>query len=442
MERLRRALVQANGTPERGACPAGLAVLFLDLDNFKFVNDSMGHEAGDTLLKTIAARLQAAARDQDMVARLGGDEFTLLLEGLHSPQEALQVAQRIVIQLQHPVRLGTNEVFVSASLGVAYCTEGKEEAESLLRNADTAMYEAKIRGKSGYVLFEPSMSAQVVERMEVETGLRLAVERNELRVHYQPLIDLELGRMNGVEALVRWEHPTKGLVPPGKFIAIAEETGLIVPIGYWVLEEACRQMRTWKETYPKYGSFTINVNLSGKQLQRPDVVERVQAILTKTALPPNALKLEITESVMMTDVEATVEKLMQLKALGVRLAMDDFGTGYSSMASLNLFPLDTIKIDRSFINRLTEHEEARSIVAAIIMLAKSLHLNVTGEGIETDDQKDYLQGLGCEVGQGYYFAKPLSAEALEESIKAGSRSFLAAHTRLDKETIEQMLDAA
>lgn len=350
MKRLGYALAQEKETLPDDTYPAGLAVLFLDLDNFKFVNDSMGHEAGDTLLKTISARLQACARKQDTVARLGGDEFTLLLENLNCAEEACEVAQCIIMQLQQPVQLGEREVFVSASLGVAYCADRAEEAEILLRNADTAMYEAKVRGKSGYALFEPSMMAQVVERVEVETGLRFAVERNELRVYYQPLIDLELERMNGVEALVRWEHPIKGLILPGKFIAIAEETGMIVSIGYWVLEEACRQMQQWKKTHPHYDPLTINVNLSGKQLQRSDVVERIQATLIRTGLPPESLKLEITESVMMTDVGATVGKLMKLKTMGVKLAMDDFGTGYSSMASLNLFPLDTIKIDRSFIS--------------------------------------------------------------------------------------------
>ena len=401
----------------------GVAVLFVDLDNFKFVNDSMGHEAGDTLLKTVAQRLQDSARSGDTIARLGGDEFTLLLESVCHVEEAAQTAERIVAQLQQPIALGGREVFVSASIGIAFSSDEGLEAEDLLRDADTAMYQAKSQGKSGFVVFNSTMNADVVERMEIETGLRFAVERSELKVHYQPLIDLETGRMNGVEALVRWEHPTRGLMAPGKFIPIAEETGLIFPIGYWVLEEACRQMQVWKEVYPEYGRLTVNVNLSGKQLQRPDVVERVQAILAKTRVAPENVKLEITESVMMADVEDTVAKLHALKALGVKLAMDDFGTGYSSMASLNLFPLDTVKIDRAFVKRLTEHRESGSIVAAIIMLSKALHLDVTGEGVETAEQVSQLQELGCHIGQGYFFARPLPAAELGNGIAAGAHHF-------------------
>ena len=425
----------------------GVAVLFVDLDNFKIVNDSMGHEAGDTLLQTVAQRLEASARNGDTIARLGGDEFTLLLENVRSVEEAAQTAERIVAQLQQPVTLGGREVFVSASIGIAFSSDDGLEAEDLLRDADTAMYQAKTQGKSGFVVFNASMNADVVERMEIETGLRFALERDELRVHYQPLINLETGRMTGVEALARWQHPTRGLMAPGLFIPIAEETGLILPIGYWVLEEACRQMQVWKAEHPDYGVFTVNVNLSGKQLQRPDVVERVSAILEKTRIAPESVKLEITESVMMADVEDTVAKLRRLKALGVKLAMDDFGTGYSSMASLNLFPLDTVKIDRAFIKRLAEHHESESIVAAIIMLSKALHLDVTGEGVETVEQATQLQGLGCQIGQGYFFARPLPADGIRDGIAAGPQHFAqsiqqSGKTVLPAKTVEQYLLAA
>lgn len=435
-DRLRFALTRAQRTQE------AVAVLFVDLDNFKVVNDSMGHEAGDTLLKQIAARLQAATRAEDTIARMGGDEFTLLLEGLRDVAGATQVAENIVAQLQQPIALGEREVFASASIGIVYSEDATALPEDLLRDADTAMYQAKTSGKAGYVLFDPGMNAHASERLEIETGLRFALDREELRVHYQPLINLETGHMSGVEALVRWEHPNLGMIPPGKFIAIAEETGLIISIGYWVLEEACRQMQAWKTARPDYGPFTINVNLSGKQLLRGDVVERVQNILARTMLAPGDLKLEITESVMMADVKDAVSKLTQLKALGIKLAMDDFGTGYSSIASLNLFPLDTVKIDRSFVARLAEQEEAQSVIAAIVILSKALNLNITGEGIETREQLAHLQGLGCQIGQGYYFDRPLTAEALEQRMATGSNLSFEGQASWANRCMEQLPKAA
>ena len=402
----------------------------------------MGHEAGDILLKQIAARLQAATRAEDTIARMGGDEFTLLLEGLRDVAGAVQVAENIVAQLQQPIALGEREVFASASIGIVYSEDATALPEDLLRDADTAMYQAKTGGKAGYALFNPGMNAHVSERLEIETGLRFALDRQELRVHYQPLINLETGHMSGVEALVRWEHPGLGMIPPGKFIGIAEETGLIIPIGYWVLEEACRQMQAWKTARPDYGPFTINVNLSGRQLLRADVVERVQHILAQTRLLPGDLKLEITESVMMADVKDAVAKLTQLKALGIKLAMDDFGTGYSSIASLNLFPLDTVKIDRSFVARLAEQEEAQSVIAAIVMLSKALNLNITGEGIETKEQLAHLQGLGCQIGQGYYFDRPLTAEALEARMAGGSNPIFESQASWTNRCMEHLQKAA
>jgi diguanylate cyclase (GGDEF)-like protein/PAS domain S-box-containing protein len=435
-DRVRGALVRMQ------SLQTGIAVFFLDLDNFKYVNGSMGHEAGDVLLQTIAARLQKSARSMDTIARLGGDEFTLLLEGLHHIDDAIQVAEQIVAQLQLPIPLGERQIFASASIGIAYTVDGNRLLDDLLRDADIAMYQAKSNGKGGYAIFDVGMHASAVERVEIETGLRMALERGELRVHYQPLIDLDTGRMTGIEALVRWEHPELGLLPPGKFIAIAEETGLIVPIGYWVLEESCRQRQTWKAAYPDHPPFIISVNLSGKQLMREDIVERVRDIIARTGICPEELKLEITESVMMADVQETVTKLRQLKLLGVQLAMDDFGTGYSSMASLNLFPLDTVKIDRSFIAELHQNNDMKSVIAAIIMLAKAMNLNITGEGIETEEQLIFLQGLGCHVGQGYYFAKPMSAEALDRDLANKKYLRNTSHSEANILLIQQLLDAA
>ena len=396
-----------------------IAVIFVDLDNFKTINDSLGHQEGDQLLLTLAERLMKCVRVGDTVARLGGDEFILLLEQIPQVEDAIQVAERIIEMLHVPILIHNQKVFASASIGISYATDMSGQPEDLLRHADTAMYEAKASGKATYSLFDASMNDRVIEHMEIETGLRSALDRREFYLLYQPLIELETGHLSGAEALLRWKHPTRGLIPPGKFISIAEESGLIVSIGYWVLEEACRQAREWIEAYPNLGPFSINVNFSGKQLQRADAVERVRAILAKTGLPPAMLKLEITESVMMVDLDHTLAKLHQLKELGIKLAMDDFGTGYSSMANLNLFPLDTIKLDRAFINRLDDKGASASVVEAIIMLSRALHMDVTGEGIETQEQLHRLIALGCATGQGFYFARPLSVDALRDAMSAG-----------------------
>jgi diguanylate cyclase (GGDEF)-like protein/PAS domain S-box-containing protein len=417
-----------------------IATLFLDLDNFKVINDSLGHEAGDRLLVAIAKRLQQCVRPGDTVARLGGDEFTVLLEGLAHLDEAQSVAERIVESLHKSFNLSIGEVFASASIGLVYTTEPTEPGD-ILRNADTAMYQAKAGGKAGYLLFDPSMNDQYAERLSIETNLRLALERDELRVHYQPLIDLKTEYLIGVEALARWQHPTKGLLMPATFIPIAEETDLIIPVGYWVMEEACRQAQEWRTRFPAHHAFIVNVNLSGKQLQRPDVVERVLEILAKTNLPPDALKLEITESVMMADRGNTVSKLQRLKAAGVKLAMDDFGVGYSSMARLSDYPIDTVKIDRAFISRLPD-EEALSVVRAIITLSKALGFDVTGEGIETEDQLARLQGAGCDIGQGYYFARPLLKDAVDNLMATNRQLVIRAEKEREPEFIEEILRAA
>lgn len=404
-DRLERALLRARASNYKA-----VAVLFLDLDNFKIINDSLGHAAGDRLLITVAERLQTCIRPGDTVARLGGDEFTILLEDVRDVDEVALVADRITQVLGLPVRIYEREVFTAASVGVAISENWDVAPEVLLRDADTAMYQAKAAGKGHYVVFERSMNDRILERLELEADLRRAVENREFRLYYQPIVDLDTGAMRGVEALVRWNHPKRGWIPPGKFIYIAEETGLIVPLGRWVLEEACRQANIWHTRYPDDKPLVISVNLSARQLQEGSLVDEVARVLAVSALSADHLELEITESVMMIDAEATIARLRALKALGVRLAVDDFGTGYSSMAYLSKFPLDTLKIDRSFVETLGPQDEKRAIVRAILTLAKTLNLSVTSEGIETPEQLEQLREMGSNRGQGFYFAHPLTPE--------------------------------
>lgn len=407
-----------------------VAVLFVDLDNFKVVNDSLGHSVGDALLSEVSMRLGTCARAGDTVARLGGDEFTLLLEDLPGEAAAVEVAARIADSLRSPLVLEGRTFTVTASIGLAMShlgrsTDGPEPSgEDLLREADVAMYQAKNSGKSRWILFDRLMNTQAQERMELEGDLRRAVEGSavsgksaalggsELILHYQPIVSLDTGLLVEVEALVRWRHPKLGLLPPLKFIPIAEECGLIVDLGLWVLREACLQTRRWQQDHPQDPVLVVGVNLSIRQLEHPDLVAQVARVLAETRLPPSCLKLEVTETVMMDNAEETVARLQALKALGVRLAVDDFGTGYSSMAYLGAFPLDTLKIDRAFVSRL-DQPDGRAIVQAIVTLARSLNLAITSEGIETEAQWQELQSMGCELGQGYFFASPQTAEALE-----------------------------
>jgi len=420
-----------------------MAVFFIDLDNFKSVNDSLGHDAGDQLLAAIGERLAPCVRLGDTIARLGGDEFTILMEEADSVQDAIAVAERITVAFTAPFNVGDREIFASASIGIAFQAETYESFDTLLRNADSAMYEAKANGKCGYMMFNATMNDQAADRLELETGLRFALERREFQLHYQPLINLETRDMVGVEALLRWNHPTRGSIPPGKFIPIAEDTGLIVPIGYWVLEEACRQMKSWTDSWPDYGAFTMNINLSGRQLQRPDIVERVRQTIESTGVKASSIKLEITESVMMKDMDINVERLHGLKAIGVKLAMDDFGTGYSCMANLDTFPLDTVKIDRAFVQRLANMKEGSDqMVGAIIALSRALNLDVTGEGVETLRQVTQLKGLGCEIAQGYFFARPLTADVLGKFIAAGPGAIARACDEADNGALENLPLAA
>ena len=387
----------------------GTAVMFIDLDNFKLVNDSLGHSFGDELLIEITRILSKAIRPGDTVARIGGDEFTILLENLESIDSAEEVAKRILSMLKKPISLGNRETFAGASIGLVYSSCAELEAGTLLKHADTAMYRAKAAGKSNYVIYDESMHDFAVDRLELETSLRRAIEHNEIFIEYQPLVDIATNKIVGAEALARWNHPDRGLVSPGIFIPVAEETGLIISIGYWILEQACLKAKEWIE-YHELDEFAISVNLSGKQLQRDDVVEQIASILDSTGLSATRLKLEITESILMEDREDIIQKMINLKSLGVRLALDDFGTGYSSLSTLRSFPIDNLKIDRAFISRLGEEESALPIVEAILGLAKTMQMTVTGEGVENQAQRDIIGALGCQIGQGYFYDRPLRAE--------------------------------
>lgn len=385
------------------------AVLFLDLDRFKIVNDSLGHIIGDQLLVAIADRLQVCLRPSDTVARLGGDEFTILLSDIEDIQDVACVADQIHKQLTAPFNLNGYEVFTTASIGIALSTTGYGQPEELLRDADIAMYRAKTLGKARYEVFGKDMHTSAVARLQLEMDLRRAIERQEFQLHYQPIVSLQTGRITGFEALLRWQHPDRGLISPIEFISVTEETGLIIPIGQWVLREACSQMHEWQRQLPTL-ALTINVNLSGKQFTQSDLIEQIKQVLQETDLEACNLGLEITESVIMENTEAVSSTLFELRALGVQLHMDDFGTGYSSLSYLHRFPMDVLKIDRTFINRISAGAENLEIVQTIIVLARSLGMKVTAEGVETKEQLAQLRTLKCEYGQGYFFSKPINSK--------------------------------
>jgi len=420
MDHLRLAVERAKRPKKRYL----FAVLFLDLDRFKVINDSLGHTMGDQLLVATATRIQKCLRHLDTVARFGGDEFAVLLDGVEDVNDTIRVAQRLQRELTTPINVGGHEVFTSVSIGIALSNTGYERPEEVVRDADTAMYRAKAAGKSRYEIFDTGMHSRAVALLKLETDLRRAVEREEFVVHYQPIVSLSDDSIQGFEALVRWRHPERGLVTPAEFIPVAEETGLIIPLGRWVLREACRQMHRLQAASVSPRPLSLSVNLSGKQFMQPDLVGQVKQILGETGFDPRRLHLEITESSVIENTETVTEMLMQLRALGVRLSMDDFGTGYSSLSYLHRFPIHTLKIDRSFVSGGDGENE---IVRTIIMLARNMGMDIVAEGVETKEQLAYLKELKCEYGQGFLFSRPLDLDTackLLESADAGLTDML------------------
>ena len=427
MDRLKQAVRRARQSRRSDSrnVPYLFAVLFLNLNRFKLVNDSLGNEVGDQLLQNFAQRLQMCLRSTDTVARLGADEFTILLEGIQDVNDASRVAESIHETLSAPFYLNDcpsrnasedtckdeREVFMTLSIGIALNSSDEEQPEDLLRNANLAMYRARSQGKAYYEVFDAAMHEIAVERLQIETDLRRAIEREEFRVYYQPIVSLSTGSIIGFEALLRWQHPQRGLISPNGFISTAEETGLITPIGWWTLQEACRQLKQWQEQFPSAKPLTMNVNLSCKQFTQSDLLEQIDSILEETQLAVGSLKLEITESVVMENPDWVKDILLELKKRMIPLCIDDFGTGYSSLSRLHHFPISTLKIDRSFISRIGALGENSEIVQAIVTLAQTLSMDVVAEGIEVSEQVSPLLALQCEYGQGYFFSKPVDSEA-------------------------------
>ncbi len=395
----------------------GFAVLFLDLDRFKRVNDSLGHMMGDQLLSAIADRLESQVRAADTIARLAGDEFTVLLDFAGELSDAGVVAERIQSALEEGFVLGGHEVYVTVSIGIATSRAGYKDAEEILRDADLAMYRAKELGRSRHEVFDQQMHAQAVAYLELETGLRRALERNELRLFYQPIVDLETQDLVSFEALLRWKHPERGLLFPADFLTAAEETGLIIPIGWWVFDEACRQICAWRELMGDEMCIPVQVNLSGRQLEQRDLVDRMDALIDKWSIPEGCLNVELTEGSMMDSAEATIEALTRLKALGIKISIDDFGTGYSSLSYLHRFPTHRVKIDRTFISRLGPNGENATIVQTILDIARDQGMDVVAEGVETAEQLAGLRALNCEYGQGFYFAGAIPGVEATELLK-------------------------
>jgi diguanylate cyclase (GGDEF)-like protein len=397
---------------------SGVAVLFVDLDDFKMVNDGLGHAAGDQLLRAVGERLVAALRPCDTTARLGGDEFAVLIEDANTPGDATRVAERIVETLREPLDLQGRELAMRASIGIALAGADDVDSEELLRRADIAMYRVKQRGKGSFEVYRSDMQAPMVRRLELRTQLERALLRDELIVRYQPIVTLDSGRLAGVEALVRWRHPVRGIVAPDEFIPLAEETGLIVGVGRYVLEEACRQVRAWHLAHPDHADLTMSVNLSPRQLDDANFVTDVARILVETGLDPRLLSLEITESFMVED-QAPTDRLRGLKALGVRLAIDDFGTGYSSLSALQHLPVDTLKIAKPFVDGIADDPQKRAFAHAIVRLGKTLNLDLVAEGVERIEQRDQLRDLGCHMAQGFFFAAPMEAAGIDELLRTG-----------------------
>jgi diguanylate cyclase (GGDEF)-like protein len=402
-ERLTRALAA-----ERPARPC--AVLFLDLDRFKNVNDSLGHVEGDQLLIAIAERLKGCVRPSDLVARLGGDEFTILLEGIVDLSDARRAAERVQRALAAPITLSGQEVYVSASIGIAVSLHGDASAKNLVQDADTAMYRAKARGGGVYEMFDASMQTRAAQFLGLESNLRRALRKHEFALHYQPIVSFKTGEVAGFEALLRWISPERGLIGPVEFIPVAEQTGLIVPLGKWALGEACRQAKAWENLGPPGQPLFISVNISPRQFAHTELVDDVALVLQETGLSPECLKLEVTESLLIDTVPQALETMGRLRAMGVRLCVDDFGTGYSSLSTLSQFPIQTLKIDRAFVKRLGPDGKHGAIIDTVITLAHTLGMDVIAEGIETAEQLEQLRSRQCEYGQGYFFSRPVAQQ--------------------------------
>lgn len=397
------------------------AVLFLDVDRFKVINDSLGHMSGDRLLVTIARRLELALRPGDSVARLGGDEFTVLLDDIGAAADAEVVAERIHRELLAPFQIGGQELYTSCSIGIALSSTGYEKPEDILRDADTAMYRAKSTGRARHAMFDTAMHQRAVMLLQTEADLRRALERDELRVQYQPIVSLSTGRISGVEALVRWEHPERGRISPGEFVPVAEDSGLIVALDRWVLRRACEEVQRWFSALPQAGDFRLNVNLSPRQLGLTDLAQQVSDVLSQTGMPAASLRLEITETAMMEQHDAALRTLSELKELGVQISIDDFGTGYSSLARLHQFPIDSLKVDRSFVEVMGETGETSRIARTIVLIGRTLGLSVIAEGVETPRQLELLRELRCDAAQGYFFSRPVDGEVARELLATGRR---------------------
>ncbi len=390
------------------------AVLFIDLDHFKIINDSLGHAVGDLLLKEVAARLNASMRSEDTVARQGGDEFIVLLPNIAGAQDAEAVAQKMLGVLIQPFQINGEELHIGGSIGIALFPSDGEDVDTLLKNSDIAMYHAKENGRNNYQFFAPEMNQRAAEKHALGIDLRHTLERNELLLHFQPVIDMPDGKLTGMEVLLRWQHPKHGLILPSKFIALAEETGMIIPIGEWVLRQSCLQIRSWQSQ--GYAVPKLAVNISARQFRQKTLVADITRILVETGVEPRCLVLEITESMLVENIEETIKTLHQLSALGLEISIDDFGTGYSSLSYLKRYPINTLKIDLSFVRDIATDPNDAAIIAAIIAMAHSLKMGVVAEGVETEEQLTFLTRQGCDRFQGYYFSKPLSAVEVENKL--------------------------
>ena len=401
------------------ACRQGrqLAVMFMDLDQFKHINDSLGHAIGDKLLQSVAQRLMDCVRHSDTISRQGGDEFVVLLPYIENPESAGVCAQKMLATLALPHRIDQHELHISVSIGISIYPNDGQDAETQIKNADIAMYQAKENGRNNYKFFEQDMNARAVHRQSVEVSLRRALERQEFVLHYQPKINLQSGAIVGVEALIRWQHPEQGLLLPAQFVSIAEDCGLILPIGRWVLREACLQARSWQQA--GLPPIIVAVNISALEFRDKDFFENIRAVIEKTGLEPRYLELELTESILMQDAASTDSMLHALANFGVKLAIDDFGTGYSSLSYLKLFPINTLKIDQSFVNQMCSNLDDAAIVSAVTSMGKSLKLCVIAEGVESSEQSAFLLAQHCDEGQGYYFGCPMVAEALATLLQTG-----------------------